>query len=290
MDSDAAGSPESEVAARRYGAAATQHSSVAAGTVILIGAGAVALFGPLLAPYNPSLPSGLPLLSPGGGYPLGTNDIGQDILSQWLWAARSSLLVAGSVTVLSTALSWGIGLAAGFWRQAEAPLMALTDLLLALPSLLLYLLVVVLLGPSRLHIVLTLGLLSWPDFARVVRAQVIASRGAPHVEAARALGATPLRVALRHVLPATYGLLPAKIVLTVRFALFADATLSFLGLGDTSAQSWGSMLGTAFNYPLLFAGHLWLWWTLPPALSIALVVLATTWLATGVGVSREGTT
>ena len=260
-----------------------------AGSSVFVIAAGVALLGPLLAPYDPRLVSGLPLLPPGGAHLLGTNDIGQDILSQWLWATRSSLLVAAAVTLLSTALSWAIGLAAGFWRRAEAPLMALTDLLLALPSLLLYLLVVVLLGPSRLHVVLTLGLLSWPDFARVIRAQVIATRSDPHVEAAQALGAPPLRVAMRHVMPATYALLPAKLALTVRFALFADATLAFLGLGDPASQSWGAMLGVAFNDPLLFVGHAWLWWTLAIALAIALVVLATTWLATDVGVKRERT-
>lgn len=259
-------------------------SSSTVGIVLLGGAVGVAIFGPLLAPFSPGLPSGAPLIAPSRGHLFGTNDIGQDLLSQWLWASRSSLLVGAGVTALSTALSWSFGITAGLWPRAEGPLMAVTDLLLALPSLLLYLLVVALLGPSRLHIVLTLGLFSWPAFARVVRAQVIASRGAPHVAAAEALGATPLRIAMRHVLPATLGLLPAKLVLTVRFALFADATLSFLGLGDPTNQSWGSMLGAAFNYPLLFLGPTWLWWTLPPALSIALVVLATTWLATGMEV------
>jgi peptide/nickel transport system permease protein len=153
-------------------------------------------------------------------------------------------------------------------------------LLLALPGIPLYLLVVALVGPSQESVILTLGLLSWPAFARVVRAQVLGIRGQLYIDAAYAVGASPLRVAYAHVLPGTLALLPAKLVLTVRFAIFAEATLAFLGLGDPAAKSWGTMLGWAFNDPLLFARDAWLWLVLPPALSIVLVVLATTWITT----------
>jgi ABC-type dipeptide/oligopeptide/nickel transport system permease subunit len=261
--------------------------AVLAGGSILVCALAVALFAPVLAPYDPALPSGPALLPPGPTHPLGTNDIGQDILSEWLWGTRVSLSVAVLVSLLSTGLAWGVGIAAGLWRRAEGPLVAATDLLLALPSIPLYLLVVSLVGPSQRNVVLTLGLLSWPAFARIVRAQVIAFRSAPFVEAARALGASPLRVALVHVLPGTIGLLPAKLVLIVRFAIFTEATLAFLGLGDPAAKSWGTMLGWAFEYPLLFARGAWAWWVLPPAASIALLVLATSWIATSLETMHE---
>lgn len=257
------------------------------GAALLTTAAVLALLGPALAPYDPRLVSGMPLLPPDRAHLLGTNDIGQDVLSEWLGAARASLLTAVLITALSTALSWSVGILAGVWRPAEGTLMALADLLLAIPSLLLYLLVVTLIGPSQGHVVLTLGLLSWPAFARLVRAQVIAIRGRTHIESARALGATAFHIARVHVLPGTLGLLPAKIVLTVRFAIFAEATLAFLGLGDPSRQSWGAMLGWAFGYPLLFTGRAWLWWALPPALSIVLIVLATTWLATGLEAATE---
>jgi ABC-type dipeptide/oligopeptide/nickel transport system permease subunit len=186
------------------------------------------------------------------------------------------------VALLSTGLSWGLGLVAGMWQRAEGVLVGLMDLLLALPALPLYLLVLALLGPRQLTVILVLGLLSWPAFARIVRAQVLVTRNAPFVEAACALGARRSRVALVHVLPATLTLLPAKLVLTVRFAVFAEATLSFLGAGDMSAPSWGTTLGWAFTDPLLFSRGIWPWWVLPPALGIVLVVVSTTWLATGV--------
>ncbi|MBA2521281.1 MAG: ABC transporter permease [Chloroflexia bacterium] len=241
----------------------------------------VAALAPVLAPDDPRLSSGPPLQAPSRAHPFGTNDIGQDIFSEWLWGARASLVVGLLVTLLSTTLSWSVGIAAGLWRRAEGPLLAVTDLLLALPSLPLYLLVVVAAGPSQRNLVLALGLLSWPAFARVVRSQVITLRGESYIEAARALGAGPWRIARRHILPGTFGLLPAKIVLTLRFAIFTEATLAFLGLGDPALKSWGTMLSWAFAYPLLFLGDVWTWWVLPPALAIILVVLATTWLAIG---------
>jgi ABC-type dipeptide/oligopeptide/nickel transport system permease subunit len=236
---------------------------------------------PLVAPYDPTLPSGQALLLPAPAHFLGTNDIGQDLFSQWLWGARSSLLVSLLVALLSTGLSWGVGLVAGTWQRAEVALVTLMDLLLALPALPLYLLVLALLGPRLITVIMALGLLSWPAFGRIVRAQVQATRNAPYVEAAYALGARRSRVALVHVLPATLNLLPAKLVLTVRFAVFAEATLAFLGAGDASAPSWGTTLGWAFTDPLLFNRAVWPWWVLPPAVGIVLLVLSTTWLATG---------
>ena len=238
----------------------------------------VALGAPLLAPYDPALLTGPPLAPPAAAHLLGTNDIGQDLASQLLYGIRTSLLVAGSVTLLSTVLSWGVGLAAGFSRLAEGLLMPVTDLLLALPSLPLYMLAVTLVGPSLPHLVLTLALLSWPPFARLVRSIVLTVRAAPYVEAARGLGATRLHLARRHLLPATLDILPTKLILTVRFAVFAEATLAFLGLGDPSVISCGTMLSRAFDDPLLFSRPIWPWLVLPPALAIAGLVLSAAWL------------
>jgi peptide/nickel transport system permease protein len=240
-----------------------------------------AVLAPVLATYDPALSSGAPLTPPGADHLFGTNDIGQDVWSEWVWGARASLLIAVVVTLLSTALSWCLGLSAGLWPKGEAILVGLTDLLLALPAVPLYLLVMALIGPGQLHLMLVLGLLSWPAFARVVRARVIAVRHEAYVEAARALGGSWLRVAVHHVMPATLELLPAKLVLTVRFAIFAEATLAFLGLGDPSARSWGTMLGWAFRNPVAFVDGSWTWWVLPPALAIVAAVLSTTWLAAG---------
>jgi peptide/nickel transport system permease protein len=239
----------------------------------------LAVAGPWLAPYDPRLPVAPPLAPPGAGHLLGANDVGQDVLSQLLYGVRTSLLVAAAVTALSTGLSWGVGLAAGMFRAAETVLLPLTELLLALPSLPLYLLVVTLVGPSLLHLVLALALLSWPSFARIVRSIVLTARGAPHVEAARAIGASPAHILWRHLLPVTLDVLPTKLILTVRFAVFTEATLAFLGLGDPSTVSCGTMLNHAFDDPLLFSRPVWPWLVLPPAAAIVLLVLGTVWFS-----------
>jgi ABC-type dipeptide/oligopeptide/nickel transport system permease subunit len=255
----------------------TWYQRVAVSVLCALALGAA--FAPWAAPYDPSAASGAPLLPPGVGHPLGTNDLGQDVWSQVLWGGRASLLVALVVTLLSTALSWGIGVGAGMWPRAEPLVMSVTDLLLAVPPLPLYLLVVALVGAGQVHLMLALGLLSWPAFARIVRARVIGVRGQPYVEAAHALGATRVRVALRHIAPATVELFPSNVLLTVRFAIFTEATLAFLGLGDPSTRSWGTMLGQAFGDPLTFVGGSWTWWVLPPAGAIAATVLAATVLS-----------
>lgn len=242
----------------------------------------VAVLAPVLAPYDPRLSTGPALTTGSADHLLGTNDIGQDTLSQLIYGARTSLMVAVTVAAISTILSWLVGLAAGFFRGAEAPLMALTDLLLALPSIPLYLLIVTLVGPSLLNLTLTLALLSWPAFARIIRSTVIQTRSALYVEAARALGASQIHLARRHLLPSTLTLLPTKLILTVRFAVFAEATLAFLGLVDSGSVSWGAMLSWAFSDPLLFSRPVWPWLVLPPALAIVMLVLATTWLSTGI--------
>ncbi|MDP9379897.1 MAG: ABC transporter permease [Chloroflexota bacterium] len=249
----------------------------------------VAVFAPLLAPYDPHLPVGRPLAAPTIEHPLGTNDLGQDTLSQLIYGARASLSVAVAVAAISTVLSWSVGLAAGFFRPVEGPLMALSDLLLALPNLPLYMLVVTLVGPSRLNLILVLALLSWPAFARVVRSVVIQTRSAPYVEAAGALGATGARIAVRHLFPATLSLLPTKLILTVRFAVFAEATLAFLGLAEGGSVSWGTMLSHAFSDPLLFSRPVWPWLVLPPTLAIMALILVTTWISGQIeGLQRSG--
>jgi len=231
------------------------------------------LLAPAIAPYDPRLSVAGPLQAPSQAHWLGTNDIGQDVLSQWLFAARATLAVALGVTALATPLAWSAGLVAGLSARAEAPVLAVVDLLLALPALPLYMLVLTLIGPGQLSVALMLGLLGWPTFAQVVRAQVIATRQAAFVEAAACLGATPVRIATRHILPATLGILPAHLVLTFRFAVFAEATLAFLGLGEPASPSWGAMLGQAFANPLVFASPAWTWLVLPPALGLAVLIL-----------------
>lgn len=258
------------------------------GCALLLGFATVAALAPLLAPHDPRLPTGTPLAPPTHDHLLGTNDLGQDVLSQLIHGARSSLIVAGLVTALSTGLSWLVGLTAGLVRGAEGPLMAVTDLLLALPNLPLSLLVLTLVGPSRGNLILLLALLSWPAFARIVRSIVLRTRSAAYVEASRALGARDAHVIRRHLFPATIDVLPTKLVLTVRFAVLAEATLAFLGLSGADSVSWGTILNWAFADPLLFARPVWPWLVLPPTLAIVTLILATVWVSTGIAEIGRG--
>lgn len=259
------------------------------GCALLAGFIAVAAVAPLIAPYDPYQPTGLPLSPPGRDHLFGTNDIGQDIFSQVIHGTRSSVVVAAAITAISAALSWTVGLVAGFVRQLEGLLMGVTDLLLALPDLPLILLVLTLVGPTRLNLVMVLALLSWPAFARIVRAVVIGARSALYVEASRSLGATTWHVMIRHLLPATLDVLPAKLLLTVRYAVFAESTLAFLGLGASNTISWGTMLNIAFGDPLLFSRSVWPWLVLPPAIAIAMLILATVWVGSGLSGVRART-
>ncbi len=259
------------------------------GCAVLLTAGLVALFAPWIAPYDPRLPSGEPLTGSAPAHWLGTNDLGQDQLSQLIYGTRTSLYVAAIVVAISTLLSWAVGLVAGFFRKSEPALLAIVDLLLALPSIPLYLLVISLLGASRISLALMLGFLSWPAYARIVRSVVLQTRSSAFIEAARAGGASEFWIVRRHVLPATLDILPTKLALTLRFAIFAEATLAFLGLGATGSISWGTMLSWAFNDPLLFSRTVWPWLVLPPAFAVMSLILAAVWVTGGlIHVTEDG--
>ncbi len=248
----------------------------AAAVVVLAGFVALGVAGPWLVAGDPRVPVSRPFQPPSSSARLGTNEVGQDTVALLLVGARTTLIAALAVTLISTSLAWSVGVASGLWRAAERPLMAVADVLIALPGFPLALLVLALLGPSLVAVIVTLGLLSWPGYARIVRATVLGIKAEPYVEAAVAIGASPVRVAVRHVAPATLGLLPGKLVLTVRSAVFAETSLAFLGLGDPTSKSWGGMLGAAFGDGMLFARPAWPWLVLPPALAVVGVVWATT--------------
>jgi len=245
-----------------------------AGTALLTVSVMVTLLGGWLAPHDPHALSGRPLERPSATHPLGTNDIGQDIFSQLLSGGRASLVVGATAAALATALAWALGLLAGLGPRWHAAVGGVADLFLALPFLPLVILVVAHLGPGLPTVALTLGLTSWPAFARVMRARVASELAAGYVEAARATGLRPTMILWRHVLPATVPIATAKFVLTAQAAIVVEASLAFLGLGDPIAISWGGMIHRGVGYGLIFASGAWRWWLLPPIVAIALLVSA----------------
>ncbi len=231
-----------------------------------------ALLSPCIAPHDP-WEFGPAFLRPGATNLLGTNDVGQDIFSELLYGARNSLMVGFAAALLSVSLGTAVGLVAGFRKGVlDDLLMGITDVFLVVPVLPLAILVSVYLGPSIWNLILVIGLLWWPSTARVIRSQVLSIRESGYVESARALGASDLWLVRRHVLPNVVPLVMAKFVLAVAGAMLMDASLSFLGLGDPVAKSWGMMLRYAFLRGG-FVGGMW-WWYVPPGLAIGLCILS----------------
>jgi len=234
---------------------------------------AMALLAPLIAPYDPHAYSAAPLASPSLQHWLGANDVGQDTLSQLLYGARISLLVGLVAAIASTAIAWGLGLLSGVSRLADAIVSGSADLMLALPVLPLVILVAAYLGASVPVVIITLGVVTWGPFARIIRGQVQAEPRKPYIEAARAVGTTPVRPLNRHIAPATVPTAVAKFVMTVQYAVVAQASLAFLGLGDPTTISWGDMVHRAALSPLIFLDNSWLWRLVPSALAIGLLVV-----------------
>ncbi len=240
---------------------------------------AVAILAPVIAPYDPLATSwSLVRKPPTLLHPFGTDEIGRDVLSRIIWGARASLL-AGVVSV-SISLAFGVplGLIAGYMGGlVDGVLMRVTDALLACPFLILAIALASFLGPNLLNAMVAIGISAMPAFIRLARAQVLAAKVEDYVEAARAVGNPHLRILLRHILPNILAPLMVQATLAIAAAIIAEASLSFLGLGQQPpAPSWGSMLNTAKNF---LAQAPWMaWW---PGLAIFIVVLSFNLLGDG---------
>ncbi len=227
-----------------------------------------------LTPNDPHALSGRPLEGPSAAHPLGTNDIGQDLFSQLLRGGRASLVVGFGAATLSTAIAWTIGLVSGLGQRWYAATGGIADLFLALPFLPMTILVVAHFGPRVPVIAITLGLISWPAFARVMRTRVATELTAGYIEAARATGASGMAIAVRHILPATVPIATAKFILTMQSAIVAEASLAFLGLSDPLTISWGGIIHRGVGYGLIFVMGAWRWWLVPPIVAIVLLIAA----------------
>ena len=242
------------------------------GLVIVLIFIVLAVFAPLLAPYDPVATSWSAVrTAPSADYWFGTDEIGRDVLSRVIWGARASLL-AGLVSVcISMSLGVPIGLLAAYvggWT--DGLISRFTDSMLAVPFLILAIALAAFLGPSLTNAMIAIGVSATPIFIRLTRAQVLAVKVEDFVEAARAVGNPHWRIALRHILPNVLPPLIVQATLAIAAAIIAEASLSFLGLGQQPpAPSWGSMLNTAKNYVDNSP-----WMAIWPGLSIFLLVLS----------------
>jgi ABC-type dipeptide/oligopeptide/nickel transport system permease subunit len=221
------------------------------GAIVLLAALVVALAAPLVSPHDPLKQNLANALSrPSRTHLLGTDNIGRDVLSRVVWGTRVSLL-AGFVSVALALLTGGvIGLAAGYTAgRVDGLLMRLMDAVLSFPALVLALALGAVLGAGLTGVLIALAVVYTPTFARLMRGQVLAITAREYVDAARALGATGWRVAWHHVLPNATAPMVVQASLSVAFAILAEASLSFLGLGvQPPAASWGSMINAGRGY------------------------------------------
>ena len=240
---------------------------------------ALAAFAPWIAPYDPLATSWSAIRkAPTWAHWFGTDEIGRDVLSRVVWGARASLL-AGVVSVsISISLGVPIGLLAGYaGRWPDALISRMTDAMLATPFLILAIALAAFLGPSLTNAMIAIGISATPIFIRLTRAQVLSVKVEDYIEAARALGNPHVRIAVRHILPNVVPPLIVQATLTIAAAVIAEASLSFLGLGQQPpAPSWGSMLNTAKNYVEQAP-----WMAVWPGLSIFLLVLSFNLLGDG---------
>lgn len=230
-----------------------------------------AILAPVIAPYSPFEISYTTILKPPSLANLfGTDELGRDILSRVLYGARASLQVMAISISGALVIGSALGLVSGYFGGwIDEVIMRVVDGLLSFPALVLALAIVAALGPSLSNAIIAIAIVNVPDFARLVRGQVVAIRRYEYVQAAQAVGMTPLRLMWRHVWPSVRGSVVIYSTLKAAQAIITESSLSFLGLGVQPPQpTWGSMLSTAMRY-----GDNW-WMSVFPGLAIFLTVLA----------------
>jgi ABC-type dipeptide/oligopeptide/nickel transport system permease subunit len=261
----------------RWGRLITEPSAVF-GTVVLGLFIVAAIAAPLIAPHDPKLTdlrkrNVPPAWLEGGSteHLLGTDPVGQDLLSRIIYGARISLTVGIVVTVLAALLGIAVGLVAGYWGGAiDEILMRIADLFLVFPFILLAVTVIAVLGSGLRNLIIVLVVTGWVQHARLVRGQVLALRGVQYVDAARVAGSGDVRIIVRHILPNLLASVVVLATLQTAFVLLTEAALSFLGLGiDPSTPTWGAMVNQGRTY--IYNA----WWVITfPGLAILLAVLA----------------
>lgn len=243
----------------------------------VVGAALIALFvlmaatAPLIAPYDPLANDWLALRqAPSWAHPMGTDDLGRDVLSRVIWGAQTSLMAGVLSVLLALAVGTPFGMLAGYFGGVtDLVISRITDALLACPQLMLAIALAIFMGASLLNATVAIGLSTVPVFIRLARGQTLQIKAEPYIEAARAVGNAGWRILGLHILPNLVAPLIVQCTLSIAVAIIAEAGLSFLGLGrQPPAPSWGNMLTVGRNY-ISNAPWLSIW----PGLCICLAVL-----------------
>ncbi|MER7419891.1 ABC transporter permease [Micromonospora peucetia] len=232
----------------------------------------LAIAAPLIAD-EPNGTSADVLQSPSGGHWFGTDDLGQDIFAQVVWGTRTSLVIGVAASLIALVLGAAIGLASAYFRPVDAAATVVTDVMLALPTLPLMIMLAAVVSPSVWTLTVIIGVFAWPEVARLIRSQGLVVSAMPYIDGARVLGARGWRIVTREILPAVIPLMVVSVLLTASRAVISEAGLSFLGLGDPDAWSWGRILLNAQRSGVVAIA----WWqTLFPSLAILFLVLSAT--------------
>jgi peptide/nickel transport system permease protein len=229
----------------------------------------IAIFAPVLAPYNPKSIEFTPWEKPSPAHPLGVNSYGQDLLSQVIHGARVTMLVGIFAGLLTSLIGIVVGLVSGYMAGILGEvLMRLVDVLLVIPTLAVMIVIASFIQDMRiLGTVIIIGSLSWLWMARSIRSQTLSEARRDYVDAARALGMGSLEIMFREILPNIFPVVTANMVMVITSSMLTEASMSFLGIGDPTLISWGKMLAIAFDNSAMIY-NAW-WWMIPPGLCIA---------------------
>ena len=271
--------PVGETTGRRFWAVFAQNRMAVVGAVVLTLIVLASVFGPILSPYDTVTQDVVNRFAPPSlAHPMGTDELGRDVMTRILAGGRLSLAVGALATIMALLIGVTVGALAGYrtgWL--DNVLMRLVDLALSLPDLFLLILAGALLGPSVVTMVIIIGLVRWMNVARLVRASFLSLREREFVEAAHAIGARPWRIVVQHLLPNSLSPIIVAGTLGVASAIIAESTLSFLGLGlQPPASSWGSMLRNA--QPQIFTDP---WMAVFPGAMIFLTVISINFVGDG---------
>ena len=240
----------------------------------------LSIFAPLIAPYNPStIDIKNILVGPGFNHLLGTDDLGRDVLSRMLWGGRISLEVGFVAVGIATIIGIILGALAGYYGgYIDSGIMRMVDIMLSIPTIFLVLAVIAILEPSIINIMVVIGLTSWMEPARLIRAEFISLKEREFVIAARAMGATDQRIIIKHVLPNGLSSILVSATMGIGGAILVESALSFLGLGvQPPTPSWGSLLSAGKDNIEIA------WWLSAfPGLAILVTVLGYNLLGEGI--------
>jgi len=247
------------------------------GLIMLSAVTLMAIFAPLLSEYSPHDYTGKIFSPPGMDHLLGTDSMGQDIWARLLWGARTSLLVALAVALLSSALSVLVGASAALIGGLyERFCMRVADAMISLPTIIVMILVAAYLRPSLPLLIVLISAFSWPGGARIVRSLVLSLKERMHINAAQTFGAGKGHIVCTHIIPELSPIIFALMMQDARRAVFMEAGLAFLGVSDPAVISWGKMMHQALAFTYL---DVWQWWLVPTGLALSATLVAISFLS-----------